>query len=1257
MRYLKFWAAIAILLQVGVSIESWMFFHQGISWSFASFVYPMGVALYNIGVVFGFVGSILWLAGMTPLSNRVMLFALFIGYVSYWLQLAIAPVDYYAGSLLLIIFWAVGVASLIIFIAICCRRLIAKQPLDVKERNYVSHYSYLTVIIVMLGFMTGNALDVSKILLPTTIDADLYKIDMAFGSFAGDLYASFIRYEHPLWQSIIISVYSLLSVALTMVFAPILKERRGVQLNTLRVLIIPFVLAFLLYCFTPVAGPVYVFGDDYPANMDAVYDLAKGTIFVPPTARNGMPSMHFTGAMLIVLATACLTRKFYFYAAAIFAAVTFIATMAIGEHYLLDLIVAAPLCIALGTALINPPGWHFYKRRIWWLCTLLFTAWEIMLHVDTTRFFLMDNLWFVRFFSAVSVIAAVYGFCVYLRTVWYLPAPSEAQWQASLQEAHSASAGARVPVRWVFVLFVCSGFAGLLYEVVFAKHLGVIFGGTSLAAYTVMATYMGGMALGAWLGGLLADRVRNPLKWYALFEAAIGVYALATPALFKLIAHIYVALATDVRPDAPVLTLWRVLLGVIVLGIPTILMGTTLPLMFKFLRGYLPGRGNLIARLYTANLIGAAFGALVGAYFILPTLGLSSAIRLAALVSLMIALYAIDRLKMLPAVDTVAVPVQAATEHIVLPPQSAWQQHRLGVAALWVVSLGGVVTLALEIANMHMLAIVAGNSAYAFGLMLTTFLLGLGLGSAVYGKLRCVLTDPVITATAQLGIFFSIIFSAFEWDGLVSYFVSLGDMNEYNHLYFAVRELIRAVVCAIIMMPSAFFIGLGYPAAMALASAWLKNRGDAVGLGIAALCNTLGNIVGVLLAGFVLLNWLGSNRLLLLLAVISLLLACYMAYIARALWPQAFRYNSSAQSATAVAMAAVVLLALWVYPAQWDMQQLSSGANVYFTAGARGEVIDARESIQGGLTTVNRQQQQAEGNGSGHTVLTLLTNGKFQGNNAGEITAQKAFARIPLLHQPQRADALVIGYGTGHSAYTLHEQGFALDVAELTPDIVALADKHFADINGRVSQQQGVHMYYTDGRNYLLTQNKRYDLISMELTSIWFAGAANLYNREFYQLAKSRLKEDGVLQQWVQMHHMRAIDLLYILNTLHQEFRYVWLYVSGGQGILVASDSEKATQLYHLDGRAADSVAALNEEEKALHDSLLLEPADMDYLAQKLRVPQFLVSTDNNLYLEYATPKGNAITYDSLATNIDMLTKLRQERLQKQGESSPESGK
>ena len=1235
MKQLKFWVWVAFFMGVTTFFGESLIY--GVSPDLAD-VFPQSIELvFNyLGVYFGVSGLVLWIGGLSPVPARHMLSALVAGYISYWLQYWLFPVQASQGSLLAIILWAPGAVSLIYFLrSLYMSRFCANAQMlhNSVSKMFVRNYFLLTLIVLILGAATEQALNITTLVLPDTLDADIYKIDLAFAGFATWIYNRFQGSTLAWWQAVTVVVYNLLAMMLFFCLAPVLRERRDTQLHIFRMLVIPFLFAFWLYVFTPVGGPP-VFDTDYPNHMAQVIALEKGTLSMLPSVRNGMPSMHFTGAMLIVLVMACLTRKIYFYVTCAFAAITFIATMALGEHYLLDLIVAAPYCIALGTALLNPPGWQFWRRRVWWACTLLFVAWELMLHFDATRFFLIDHLNLVRLLSLLSVAAAACAFAAFLRVVWHLPAPTESEWRAAL-EAEYQPATNQTPTRWVYGLFVCSGFAGLLYEVVFAKHLGVIFGGTALAAYTVMATYMGGMALGAWLGGIIADRVRAPLKWYAVFEAVIGLYALATPALFKLIEQVYVALATDVRPDAPSLTFWRVALGALVLGIPTLLMGTTLPLMFKFLRGYLASRGGIISRLYTANIIGAALGALLGAYLVLPTFGLLSATRLAALLSLMIALYALDRLKALPAQQPAAVSDDESAEsgYAVLPPQGIEQHRRLGIAALLLVTVGGVVSLALEIVNMHMLSIVAGNSVYAFGLMLATFLLGLGLGSVCYGKLRYLLTDPAVAAIAQLGVFFTIIISAFHWEKLATYLGSFGFMQEFQPIDFGAAEVIRAALCAIIMMPSAFFIGLGYPAVMTLASAWLKKRGEATGLGIASLCNTLGNIAGVLLTGFVFLNWLGSNRLLFGLAIISLLLALYMAWVGRILWPLLFNPYRGRQRFAAIAIAITIIVALWGYPAKWDLEVIANGAKVYFAPAERGEVIDSQESIQGGLVTVHRKEVE-NGKDEKRTMQTLMTNGVFQGDDFWEVDAQKAFAQVPLIHQAKRDTTLVIGYGTGNTAHILHTAGFAhMDIAELSPDIVALADRYFADINGKVSQQPNVQMYYTDGRNYLLTQDKRYDLISVDITGAWLAGAANLYNREFYQLAKVRLQEDGVLQQRVQLHHMQPMDLLYILNTLHQEFRYIWLYIVGGQGVLVASNTPHT--------------ATIDEDVLSLQDKLVLEPADFDYLAQKLRIPQFFVSTDNNLYLEYSTPKGNAVYFDVFSANIEMLEKIRNERLEK----------
>ena len=557
----------------------------------------------------------------------------------------------------------------------------------------------------------------------------------------------------------------------------------------------------------------------------------------------------------------------------------------------------------------------------------------------------------------------------------------------------------------------------------------------------------------------------------------------------------------------------------------------------------------------------------------------------------------------------------------------------VGIAALIILAIGGAVTMGLEVLFMHMLAVVAGNSVYAFGLMLATFLLGLGIGSAVGEKIIAILGRERVVTVAQCGLVISIIISSLQWDALAGYFANFGPYeNAGIHITFSGREMIRALVCAIAMIPSAFFIGMSYPACMGLATDWLGRGGrDVSALGKASGINTLGNISGVLLAGFWLLPALGSRDALLVLVFTALAGATLMAIVStRTLFSIGGAWPRRIAGLWLPLVVSLGMLAL--FPARWDFDKLSQGSNVYFYPQEWGSVIDHAESAEGGLTTVTRSKDG---------LLTLLTNGKFQGNNSehGEMVAQKSFALLPLLHTAQRESALVIGYGTGMTPRIVHENGFkSLDIAELSQDMVMLADRHFENINHAVTSKPGVSTYFTDGRNFLLTQTKNYDLVSIEISSIWFAGAANLYNKEFYELVARRLTENGVLQQWIQLHHMQPLDFLHAIQSLRSTFKYVWFYVSGGQGIVVASNNPAATpgdkQKQVLEQTMQDQDITIPDLEKRL----LADPQQIDAMLENFDPSmRALLSTDNNLYLEYSTPKGNALRYDTVERNLRLL--------------------
>jgi predicted membrane-bound spermidine synthase len=796
-------------------------------------------------------------------------------------------------------------------------------------------------------------------------------------------------------------------------------------------------------------------------------------------------------------------------------------------------------------------------------------------------------------------------------------AASQAAVRVAVERTPDAALTARL-TRRMGLMFFASGAAALVYQVLFAKELALVFGSTATAAFTVLATFLGGMAIGSLIGGALAARVARPVIVYAYVELLIGAFCVATPLLFAAIQSAYVFLAADLPPASPALLVLRVALGAGVLLVPTVLMGITLPLLAQALNPRGDRLGGPVALLYACNTAGAALGALLASYAVIPFLGVRSTTLVAAAMNLMVALLALELAKALG-----AVPAGSRLDGRAVHADPAGVRANAGgrrvLAGAWLaLGLGGLLSLGLEVVYVHLLSVVAGNSVYAFGLMLATFLVGLALGGEAGRRLigRPGIDRAAWLAATQVALAASVAVGAWGWDTIPAYFASFAEYPLVTT--FGAREAVRGLVCALVMVPPTVCIGASYTLAMDLATTATTRRGITM-LGASAALNTLGNIVGVLLFGFLLLPWLGGLLSGKIVATIALVVA---AAVTASVAAPRVRWRLGAALATVLALVVVS-------PSRLDYEMLSSGANVYFAAQKWGTVIDHAESIDGGLTTVTTSPFE------GGMVKTLLTNGKFQGNDAkhGEVQAQIGFAALPLLHQGRRENALVLGYGTGASSRVLYDAGFAhLDIADLSRELVTMADAHFAGINGRVSQQPGVQTHITDGRNLLLLTKRQYDVISIEITSIWFAGAASLYNREFYQLARAKLRPDGVLQQWVQLHHMATTDLLTIIGTLRAEFAYVSLYVVGGQGILIATNDAAHAEPLPAVVAALDASPRLQAVRELAGRSfadiagdLLLSPAGVDQFLERIGlVPDFWISTDNNLRLEYSTPKANA---------------------------------
>jgi len=1116
------------------------------------------------------------------------------------------------------VLFGLGLASLLV------AAVQATRSADEARIEWLSIFLPGAILATFVGVSTFF-LGLTALLHPIVYDASVYAADDFFGrqpSFVvGRIFA-----EASYLETACRITYSNLPLAVAFVYGARRRRGTGPGDDILLSFVAVGFFGFVLYHLYPVVGPVFFFGNRFPNAALALPDPRQGYLMPIPVPRNCMPSLHTAWALLLYWHARPL-RRYARVIAAAWLGLTVVATLGFGYHYAMDLVVAVPFTMAISASFTRPAhSFERDRRRMVAFGAVVTAVWLIAL-----RFLppVHGGGSTVRWLAALATVVSSFLFerSLYRRGI---AEPGGRAADDSRTRAGSASAAEAA----IAAVFFVSGFSGLIYEIVFAKSLAITFGSTATASTTVLATYMGGISLGAWIGGELGERRSDPLRVYALCEVAIALYCAATPWLFSGVRELYVAMATGIDPGRPILVPIQAALGALVLLPPTTLMGITLPVLSK----QLFGRGNFgraIGLLYGANTLGAAAGSWLAGYVVLSFLGVTGTTWLAVLANLCVGLMAL-RLSV-----KLAPPGIALADRASLGPNDLAAFGRAprssGVIAMVALGIGGMVTLALETTDIHLLAIVAGNSAYAFALMLFAFLIGLGLGASFARRLlRSGPATLAHLAGIELLLAATILAGVRGWDRIPAYFATFAGYPLTQS--FGSRELIRFVVCSLMVIPPAFSIGALFPVAMDLVTRAADNPVRATGR--ASAINTIGNISGAIVGGFLLLPRLGSLRALEVLAAVAIGIAILpLVHLrGRRRWQ--------------VAIATVLALGLFArLPKSFDYDKLAAGTNVYFASSPHGHVIAHAESLDGGLTTVNETRTP-----EGARQLTLLTNGKFQGDNAGEMKAQYGYALYPLLHTSARDDALVIGLGTGVSAATVRWAGFRhLDIAELSSDIAHLTDTYFADVTGRVLRQPGVDLHITDVRNLLLLANHKYDLVTIEVTSIWVAGGASLYNREFYQLVKARLSPQGVLQQGVQLHRIGVEDIVSILGTVRSEFPRVWLYFTGSQGIIVSCShdcepspatlarlenvADLAGPLSSLGGSVGGSIA---EGTSRLVADRVLSPETVDQfladVASRSVGVEHLVSTDDNLFLEYNTPRGNVRDYEaSLRTNVALL--------------------
>jgi spermidine synthase len=794
----------------------------------------------------------------------------------------------------------------------------------------------------------------------------------------------------------------------------------------------------------------------------------------------------------------------------------------------------------------------------------------------------------------------------------------------------SATDSARpIPFSFVVGLFVVSGAIGLFDQLCFSKYLGYIVGSTAHAVSAVLAAFMAGLAIGAHFGGKYAKRIQRPLLAYGVLEIVVAVAVALAPTLFHALTPLYVSLARSMPNSLVAISALRWGLAMLVVIIPTTAMGATLPFLSRALGERAAAGPEEVRRrerrlgiLYAANTLGGGLGALGAAYLVLPAFGLAHTVIGAAIGSALIGVVSIvlgrrsgSSFESESDTDESAEPEDRASLTVAREPEKAEALLLVGLAFA-----SGWLVFASEVVFTHLLALIIGNSAYAFGLILAVFLSCLFVGASRAPWFARRFGDSGLSISLALtGI--ALVTMLPVWDRLPLLFAGTGKVITS----FAGREATRAAVAFVLLALPVSLMGLTFPlllgrvARYASVSTWV---------GRLTAVNTIGAVVGSLVTGYVALPALGSQRMLAVSAIVFAALAVATSLV---------QFSGNRRS-----WAIAGLLYAGVFAAvtpRWDLGQLTNGANVYFdTDKPPDEILMMEEDVHGGVTTVVRRGD----------VHTLYTNGKFQGNTGWEMNAQRFFAHYPQLFVRDFDKALVVGLGTGTTLGAITGYPWQrIDVVEISPAIERAARTHFQGVNRRSLEDSRVRVHIGDGRNFLLLGDEKYRMISMELSSIWFAGAASLYSREFYEVAHRRLEPGGIFQQWVQLHHVTRRDFATILHTLALEFPHVILFYGGGQGILVASDRPLQASLSRLErNQGSPEINATIPENRPLSalfdDVLVMDKGLWHFLndaakAEKMPLDD-MISSDENLYLEYATPRGNVLPWHA---REELVAKLR----------------
>lgn len=764
---------------------------------------------------------------------------------------------------------------------------------------------------------------------------------------------------------------------------------------------------------------------------------------------------------------------------------------------------------------------------------------------------------------------------------------------------------------FICVLFFLSGATSLIYEVVWTRFFIISYGNTTFGVSAVLTAFMAGLGLGSYVFGRIIDSKQDYLLIYALLELGIALLALLIPNISYLLQDFYAIIFHTFPSSVWVLQLIRTIISFLILIIPTFLMGATLPVLTRF---FITKTSQVSARLgvlYAANTLGATAGCFVTGFVLIKHFGLEQSVYIGVVINITLAVAFLILRKALQqqhaeSSDDDAHQTTSQTAETQQPKINSSQRRLLLICF----SLAGFTSLAYEVLWFRLLVFNLQTSIYAFTIMLTTFLVGIGLGSAIYAAIQKEGNDIsklwerfgfIEAAIGLFGLMSIMMFGALDYLGAIIAGTFWGYIG------------VKFITASLIMLLPTLLMGASFPIVSKIISTDIRHLGNTVGSVYAV--NTLGAIFGSFLTGFFLIGFLGTQNSLLLIGLINIVIASVLLLSTpqRNNFTKLFQFKENASLVGGLWIIAII--GIMTIPRNYLFEYYNSFEK---RINSQVKILYAQEGLES-ITTVHRYPDGSR----------VISTGSINvaGTSFTLRTTQKLQAHIPMLLHPEARHVLQVGFGSGETAHliTTYDNVERLDLVDINEAVPQTSAKYFSDINHGVVNHEKFHPIIMDGANYMRLTKNKYDVIMND--SIWpfYTGNSGLYTKDYFQAGKMHLNKGGFMTSWLPVE-IAPEDFDILLNTFHSVFPHVtvWMAVShyNKHALLIGSeekiDIDVEKFLQRFDQYAREDLAVVDLDNPVN----LLDAFKLDQTVFSSNILNSPIHTENNPILEFSLSRG-----------------------------------